>query len=453
MTLVFSKCEVLNKVGHRMRIIQLSVENYKSLRDITISPTQLNVIVGANAAGKSNLADCLSFISDAYREGLETAIARKGGYENIAFRKTRRSRKPIKIELSIEFDRSDWSALGMTNPENFEGIKVEHSFAFVARGFSIRAAFEVVQEDLVISRRNGDEWEIIANLKRTSGGYDKDIEKENQHRRNLVAHGLRKSDDFSIDIMTFQLFVERTKPVPTELVINSAVRLVPTISMFLEAIGDMRVFQISPTQSRAFGVPTPTAELDRMGGNLPAVIDLMRKKHPEVWQFVMQSMRAILPDLKNIHVDYTSSKTLSLFFDEEGVGRPWGVEEVSDGTLQTLAILVAIFDPAPTALVIEEPENSVHPWIIRHILDACREASKNKQIILTTHSPIIINAVKPEEVWVIWRSKGESQLAPLTSLDPEFLAMWEDGDIPTFEYIDSGALPHAIPPVPSLVLE
>jgi len=104
-------------------------------------------------------------------------------------------------------------------------------------------------------------------------------------------------------------------------------------------------------------------------------------------------------------------------------------------------------------LVIEEPENSVHPWIVRHILDACREASTSKQIILTTHSPIIINAVRPEEVWVIWRAKGESQLAPLTWLDPEFLGMWEDGAIPTFDYIDSGALPHAIPPEPSLVLE
>lgn len=432
-----------------MRITQLSIENYKSLRDITISPAELSVIVGANAAGKSNFADCLDFISDVYRHGLETAVLRKGGYENIAFRKTRRSRKPIKIGLSVEFAPSDWSSFDGNNRENVPDVKVEHSFSFVARGFSIRAAFEAVQEDLVISKRMDNEWKILADFKRTSDGSYIDHTSNDQQQLNSMA-GIGTIES-QLAILSF--LIKETQFLPTGLLIGLTTGLVPITFMFRQSMGSIRVFQINPAQSRVFGVPTPTVELDRSGANLPAVIDVMQKRHPEEWQFVMQAMRAVLPDLKNINVDYTSAKTLGLFFEEEGVGRPWSVEEVSDGTLQTLTILVAIFNPASTALVIEEPENSVHPWTIRHILDACREASKNKQIILTTHSPIIINAVNPEEVWVIWRSKGESQLAPLGSLDPEFLTMWQDGDIPTFEYIDSGALPHAIPPEPSLVLD
>ncbi len=70
-----------------MQITQLSINNYKSLRAIQIAPAELNVIVGANAAGKSNFADCLDFISEVYRHGLEVAVARKGGYENIAYRR------------------------------------------------------------------------------------------------------------------------------------------------------------------------------------------------------------------------------------------------------------------------------------------------------------------------------------------------------------------------------
>ncbi|HEY0735330.1 MAG TPA: AAA family ATPase [Herpetosiphonaceae bacterium] len=431
-----------------MRITQLSIENYKSLRNITISPTQLNVIVGANAAGKSNFADCLDFISDVYRHGLEMAVSRKGGYENIAFRKTRRSRKPIKIGLSVEFFSINLSPLDREDRKTLTDVKVEHSFAFVTRGFSIRTAFEVIQENLVISRRTSDEWEIIANLKRTIEDYSLDVKNENE-RPDFHSGNLRFEDGLTL----FRFFVGRDNLLPTELLISSVGGFVPLISMFQRVMGSIRVFQISPAQSRVFGIPTPTAELERQGKNLPAVIDLLQKQHPEAWQLVMQAMRAILPDLKSINVDYTPTKTLGLFFDEEGFGRPWGVDEVSDGTLQTLAILVAIFNPSSSVLVIEEPENSVHPWILRHILDACREASKNKQIILTTHSPIIMNAVNPEEVWVIWRSKGESQLAPLTEIDPEFLAMWQHGDVSTFDYIDSGALPHAIPPEPSLVLD
>ncbi len=130
-------------------------------------------------------------------------------------------------------------------------------------------------------------------------------------------------------------------------------------------------------------------------------------------------------------------------------GKPWSVDEISDGTIQTLALLVAIFDPASEALVIEEPENSVHPWIIRHIIEACRAASKNKQIIITTHSPIVINSVKPEELWVLWRSNGETRLAQFSELDNDFLTMWQGGAISTFDYLDSGALYEAIPPAPS----
>jgi predicted ATPase len=101
------------------------------------------------------------------------------------------------------------------------------------------------------------------------------------------------------------------------------------------------------------------------------------------------------------------------------------------------------------ALVIEEPENSVHPWIIRHLIDACREASARKQIVITTHSPIVMNAVRPEQLWVMWRARGESHIAQLQTIDSHFVPMWEQGEVPTFDYIDSGAVPLALPPGPT----
>src|SRR5438128_922607 len=112
-----------------MRITQLKISNYKSLRSVEFAPPPLSVIVGANAAGKSNLADCLDFIADVYRHGLETAVQRKGGYENIAFRRQRRSRQPIGIQLVAEFSAQD---LEDYNPNMHvrTGLRLEHSFAF-----------------------------------------------------------------------------------------------------------------------------------------------------------------------------------------------------------------------------------------------------------------------------------------------------------------------------------
>jgi predicted ATPase len=84
-----------------MRLSRLEIQNYKSLRDVAIEPGPLSVFVGPNGAGKSNLADAIDFLGDVYRWGLEPAVARKGGYENICFRQARRSKAPIRFLVSI----------------------------------------------------------------------------------------------------------------------------------------------------------------------------------------------------------------------------------------------------------------------------------------------------------------------------------------------------------------
>ena len=178
------------------------------------------------------------------------------------------------------------------------------------------------------------------------------------------------------------------------------------------------------------------------------MVDLLKRTRPKEWRHIISAMRALLPNLRDIDVDYTSMRTLGLLFDEHGIHRPWSVGEVSDGTIQTLALLVAIFDSRFSMLVIEEPENSVHPWIIRRLMDACMTAATARQIVLTTHSPLVINAVAPESVYVLWRDDGETHLGRLTALDPYFLEAWKSGKLPTFEYLDSGAVEEALPPAP-----
>ncbi|HYC93383.1 MAG TPA: AAA family ATPase [Thermoanaerobaculia bacterium] len=426
-----------------MRLTKISVQNYKSLKAFDFAPEDMTVVVGANAAGKSNFADCIDFISEVYRHGLEVAIGRKGGYENIAFRKMRRSKQPVRVSLIAEFNADEIRYYTRRRKKPASGeVRFEHSFSFIAKGYSIRAEFEVADEEIRISRRTERDWVHLATIRRRDNSFSIDAD-ENQR-----ANDSEFDEQFTVkDLLVFRQHGELVAA-KTELLITILGRFLPLYS-FARGLEGIRVFQISPTKSREFGVPTPTPELGRTGGNLPAVIDLMQKKHRQQWKLVLQTMRSILPDLSAITVDYTSGRTLGLFFKEEGVGRPWSVDEVSDGTLQTLALLVALFDPESTALVLEEPENSVHPWIIRHIVDACREASARKQIMITTHSPIVINAVRPDQVWVLWRADGESKIARMTEIDREFLPMWEHGEIPTFDYIDAGAVPQALPPAPS----
>jgi len=424
-----------------MRLDRLEIANYKSLRAIALSPGPLTLIVGPNTAGKSNFADCLDFLSEVYRHGLDLAVSRKGGYENIAFRRIRRSKQPVAIRtvatLDVARPDDDQSALLQT--------RFCHHFAFQARGYSIRAEFKILSEDIRVEALVDDSWRPLVEVKRaednkiTAKSHLKDFP-----ARSRATHQLHLwADDADLGALT-----KAGRPFPsTELIATSVGPFAFPFRSFTRELAGMRVFQIQPSKARSFGVPTPRPELELQGANLPAVVDLLKRRRGRAWSEILSVMRALMPSLKDISVDYTSNRTLELLFSEDGFGRPWNVAEISDGTVQALALLVALFDDRSSALVIDELENSLHPWIIRRLIDACKVAAEQKQIILTSHSPIVIDEMPPEAVYVLWREGGASHLSPLAGLDPAFLDMWKRGDVSTFEYLDSGAETKAIPPV------
>jgi predicted ATPase len=434
-----------------MRLIQLDVSNYKSLRGIRFSPDDLSVIVGANAAGKSNFSDAIDFLSEVYRHGLDVAVARKGGFENIAFRRMRRSKGAIRFRIEIVLTPEEVRRY-LGPREKAKRMLYTHEFSLGVTSSSIRAEYEVQGESLTISESDGEGWARLLDITREPSGKLTFVEtpalraqRENvsASRQSLWTHWLDLAEELS------SRAAHRTLP-SSDLFVTTVGRYTFGLQAFLSAVSGIRVFQISPTRSREFGVPIPRAELEVSGANLPAVVDLLKRQHRVQWSRILDTMRGVLPGLSDILVDYTSSRTLGLYFAEEGVGRPWSVSEVSDGTVQTLALLVALFDERFTALVLEEPENSVHPWIIRNILSAVREASKTKQVIITTHSPVVMDAVSPRHLFVMWRSGGESHLNAATLLKPGFMTAWQAGAISAFDFIDSGALPQAVPPSPEL---
>lgn len=450
-----------------MPITSISIQNYKSLRSVTIAPKPLSVIVGPNSAGKTNFADCLDFIGEVYREGLEVAVSKKGGYENIAFRRQQRSKLPIRIEIVIELTGKEIGrSIGMPNPERatvsqeIERIRLTHSYEFVARSSSIRSPFHITEETFSVSELQKNVWKPNWSITKNIQGYSIDMDEQiavSEEEKKIAIRAERKPStrlswvERFRDASTFTRFfpLEDWKQFPKNELFMYFARYTPVTSVFLNAARSIGVYQVNPRHARGSGVPSSHPQLGRFGDNLPAVIDEMKKNRPSAWSNVLEVMHSILPDLLDISVDYTSTKQLGLFFRESGYRRAWTVEEVSDGTLQALALLVAIFDERASLLVLEELENSVHPWIIRLIVDTCIAASETKQIILTTHSPVVIDAVSPDNIWVVWREKGESHISQLTKLDTEAMHLWTEGKLSTFGLIDSGIVSEATPPSPS----
>jgi len=185
--------------------------------------------------------------------------------------------------------------------------------------------------------------------------------------------------------------------------------------------------------------------MSERGENLPAVVEWIKKNEPSRWDLVLTAMQEIVPGLESIDVQYLHTKTLGLFFKEKGVGKSWPAQDVSDGTIQALGLLAASADPRASGLVIEEPENSVHPWVIQSVLKKLQSLSKDKPVIITTHSPVLLDSINPKDLWLVYKRNGKTEIEKADEVDPDIVRGWEAGHFKLSEYIGSGLVMQAVP--------
>lgn len=431
-----------------MQIQHVEFGAFKSLYDVSCDLGEFTVITGPNGAGKSNFAEALNFLGEVYQHGLELAVSRAGGYENIAHRRARRAKQSIRLKVESTLDSSDLidaisiprrsSKERREKASEYAGMRFAHSFSLRATGQSVTADFEIIEESISIRSNTGI---MLCEVYRT-----KDHEKPEVELDPALS-----SDPFLIELfdpfndegfIAFLIGDRVNKRMRASL--RTVVSYASIFSYAFRRLQGIRVFQLSPQACRQPGVPTPNASLDRFGQNLPAAADHLRRNDIESWERVQEAMRSILPDIVSIEITYTEDRRLTLQFRERGVGRAWNTNEVSDGTVQALALLTALYDHRTPVLIVEEPENSVHPWILRQFVDRCRAADR-KQVIFTSHSPVLLNYVDPQDVQLMWRVDGRSHIAALAGMDESVLQLWGAGELSLFDLYDSGLIAQAVP--------
>ena len=92
-----------------MIIESVKIQGFRALYDAEVEPGSFTVLAGANNAGKTTLADALDFLAEVYRFKLEVALSRKGGFDNVAFRRMRRTRRPVSIEVRVAIEAAELS--------------------------------------------------------------------------------------------------------------------------------------------------------------------------------------------------------------------------------------------------------------------------------------------------------------------------------------------------------
>ncbi|MBH0780006.1 AAA family ATPase [Nocardia bovistercoris] len=423
-----------------MRITEVRFRGLKSLLDVTCTLDQLTVITGPNGAGKSNFVDAINLLSECFEFDLEIAVARAGGYANIAYRGKVSDTQPVTFFVALEIDSRE--ILDIRHIGNRRDLTKPISTTFyITYEFTINAE-SADASDFSISSEHLRLRDKEAQLLRFDRAGDlltfrrsKRMTNRGSNYGNLL---------YPLSDSAFLRFV-KNRVSPTRLTLSvlqfGGGGLFELVS---RQLSDARVFQLSPHQCRLPGVSTPNARLDRHGQNLPAVADYLRRQQPSSWELIEHAMRAIIPQLESIETTFTNDRQLALQFREQDLPRPWNSNEMSDGTIQMLALFIALFDQRLPMLVVEEPENALHPWILRHFLEMCREQSY-KQIVLTTHSPILLDAMSPENIRLLWSTAGQSRMAHVSDLKPSIIEMWKSGDLRTFEIYDSGIIPEYLP--------
>ncbi len=379
-----------------MAITNLKVSNFKSFKDLDLNLGRLNVVVGANASGKSNLVEVFRFLRTLERENLADAISLHGGPTAIT-------------NLRLGCDHPLGICVTWDGEETC-GEKTNVRVCEMVYGFSLQLGSpqsRVLIKDDHFTRR----WQTAIG--------DQDIEVTfkivmSEGKRKVVVSPsdvwdrLEEADGPS-SVATirnlFQLMEARTAK--TLLVHGGFFDFLGSIGFlgssgsFLAGIG---IYDIEP---HAIKRPHETAGIPRLeenGENLALVLRQILAD-PEKSRKFHNLLRDILPFAVEIGTEQYLGTSILLKLREKYYDDDLLADLLSDGTVDAAALITALYFEDKDVVIIEEPERNIHPHLISRLVAMMKDASRKKQVIVTTHSPEIVRQAGVENLLLISRDE------------------------------------------------
>lgn len=386
-----------------MRLVDLSISHYKSLSDIALNDIQpVTVLVGCNGAGKSNVADALRFLRDAVSQGLDHAVSTRGG---IGLIRQYSPTKPFQISFDFGFAEDN-------NP--LPVARYQLTLTSLREG-----NFRVERERAEWNDNEPPAYEFTRNsegnitLSATNAWGKKSIE-------------LNKDRPLTADTLAFaqKHWGHRLSKN------NLSPPIIPIFGITLggrslsDFILNFRFSSIYPNTLRQPAPPDTDPILKENGANWASILRNMKKtsRGKQAWEQVREMMQVVMPQLEDISPQAVGGFILPRFKVREASGEAhlFDPSQISDGTLRILGILLALYQtPHPSLMVIEEPEQTVNPALLALLADAFREVSERTQLLITSHSPHLIDCFEPENIQVVTMKNGETRISPIRASQRE----------------------------------
>ena len=358
--------------------------------DLPMEP--LTVLIGPNGSGKSNLLEAISLFQAAPR-GILEPISRMGGVREWLWKGSEASHS-IALEATV-----DYPPIGV----------LRHSLTLTSRDGHAAITDERVEPSVPSESAEGMIY--------CRGADVVSLEIEDPRPPPMLSGRLWINDrpgvfEFPNDYLREQSIVSITIP-------NQ-----PGLWHLKEQYDRIRLYR-----NWSFGPDANSRQpcsaharsdfLDEGGGNLPLVLSQLHGTHKKSY---LAALSKLFDGIVDIQCPVTGG-TVSLFLEEAG-NRSIPATRLSDGTLRYLCLLAVLLHPEPPPLIcIEEPELGLHPDLLPMLSDLMREASERTQLIVTTHSDILVDTLtdQPESVVVCEKHDGQTEMRRLDKGD---LAKW-----------------------------
>ena len=350
-------------------ITRVVLKNYKSIAACDVQMQPLTFLMGRNGSGKSNFLDALRFVADALNSSLGHAIRDRGGINDVC----RRSRgHPNHFSIRLEF------AL----PEDFTG-----HYAFQIR-------------------------------KRSPGGYE--VRTEECSVQNERCQSPEEYFRVESGVVT-DTSVEVAPAAATDRLYLVNASGLPEFRPLYDAFSRMGFYNLNPDKIRDLQNSDSGDVLLRDGRNLTSVF---KQLSPAMKQDIEEYLAIIVPGVRGVEIEkFASKETLAFRQNVVGDKHPWRflANNMSDGALRALGILVALLQGGydvqqRVPLVgIEEPEIALHPAAAGVLLDGLRDAAHRTQVIVTTHSPDLLEDkhLDVDSILAVEADDGNTLIAPV----------------------------------------
>lgn len=368
-------------------ITEINVNGFKSLNEFSVTFTRgINVIVGPNGSGKTNICQVLNIISSVPRGNLQNYLSSIGG-ANTIFTKAPNGSKEIQISASGECN-----GRGSKNSDYHLKYTYKITLSIEKENFHLN-------DSLVIRREtNGSFKQIIKAT--TEDGNIKCTIFDKEGIGDHVTPFFDEMDEKKQKTINF-------RSDKNDSIWGILPKLFFVCYCIMVDIERLRLINIDPNIARE---PCDIIEYDKMHGNGRYLAnELSRILQNENYKNELESLLSqAVPSFQNLHISTSQvefRRTIQIQNDECN----FSSANLSDGTIKLIGVLVAIINQDNYTVIIEELENYLHPNVNRLLIDYLRESFVTNACILTSHSETILNLVHPSELIICKYSHGKTQ--------------------------------------------